>query len=96
MPTHRTATNSKASNSKTTTKSSSSLQWAENEFSTLDVKDPRRAKRLKKMTADFHAKPGASIPESSGSTAAAKAAYRLIEGGSITSEDVLVFCRIND
>jgi hypothetical protein len=80
MPKHRRATD---------ISTTSSIQWAENEFSTLKVKDPRRAKRLKKIIADFHANPRASIPESSGSAAAAKAAYRLIEGGTIGFKDVL-------
>jgi hypothetical protein len=80
MPTHPQATGALRS---------SSLQWAENELSSLDIKDPRRANRLKRMAADLHAHPGWSIPQSSGSPAAAKAAYRLIEGGSIRAEEVL-------
>ncbi len=39
------------------------------------------------MAADFHAHPGQSIPQNSESPAAAKAAYRLVEGGSITAQD---------
>ncbi len=66
-----------------------SARWAENEFATLVVKDLRRVKRLQKMAADFHALPGASIPQASGSWAASKACYRLVESGAITPECVL-------
>jgi len=80
MPTHSQSTGTSHSNS---------IQWAEDEFSSLHIKDPRRARRLKKVAADLHAHPGQSIPQASGSPAAAKAAYRLIEGGSIRAEEVL-------
>ena len=60
-----------------------SARWAENEFATLAVKDLRRVKRWQKMAADFHALPGASIPQASGSWAASKACYRLVESGAI-------------
>ena len=65
-----------------------SVQWAENEFATLAVKDLRRVKRWRKMAADFHALPGASIPQASGSWAASKACYRLLESGAIDPEIV--------
>lgn len=66
-----------------------SARWAENEFATLSVKDSRRVKRWHKMAADFHASPGASIPQASASWAATKGCYRLIESGKITAQDVL-------
>ena len=66
-----------------------SARWAENEFATLDVKDLRRMKRWQKVAADFHALPGASIPQASGSWAASKACYRLVESGAISPQCVL-------
>jgi len=66
-----------------------SARWAEDEFATLAVKDARRVKRWRKMAADFHAHPGASIPQASGSWAASKACYRLVESGTIDPESVL-------
>jgi hypothetical protein len=65
-----------------------SARWAENEFATLVVKDPRRVKRWRKMATDFHALPGASIPQASGSWAASKACYRLVESRAISPECV--------
>jgi hypothetical protein len=50
--------------------------WVEDEFKTLELGDPRRERRLKKIAADWLAQPGASIPRASGDWAGAKAAYR--------------------
>lgn len=65
-----------------------SAQWAKNEFATLVLKDARRVKRWQKIAADFHAHPGASIPQASGNWAASKACYRLIESRTFTPESV--------
>jgi len=65
-----------------------SARWAENEFATLAVKDLRRVKRWQKMAADFHALPGASIPQASGGWAATKGCYRLVESGAIRPQCV--------
>ena len=63
--------------------------WAENEFKTLDLGDPRRARRLKKIAADLLAQPGASIPKASGGWAGAKAAYRLLDNEACEPATVL-------
>ena len=54
-------------------------RWAQNEFKTLGLGDPRRVRRLKQIAADMLAQPGASIPKASGGWAAAKAACRLFD-----------------
>jgi len=77
----------KTSNSQKTKEAS--LEWAEIELATLNIKDTRRAKRLKKTAANFHANPGQSIPQASGSAAEAKATYRLLSSEKIDVEDVL-------
>jgi len=69
-------------------KETPSARWAENEFATLAVKDLRRVKRWRKMATDFHGLPGASIPQASGSWAASKGCYRLLESGAIDPEIV--------
>ncbi len=66
-----------------------SHDWAETEFVTLAVKDPRRVRRLKVMAADLHARPGTSIPQASGSWASSKAFYRLVENGKIGEQDIM-------
>jgi len=66
-----------------------SKQWAENELASLKIKDTRNMERLKKVASDFHAKPGCSIPQASGNRAAAKAVYRIIEGGCVRAGEVL-------
>ena len=69
--------------------SDSQLHWVENEFSTLDLGDPRRERRLKKIAADLHAQPGASIPKASGDWTGAKAAYRLFDNEALDPAAVL-------
>lgn len=63
--------------------------WVENEFRTLDLGDPRRVRRLKKIAADLHAQPGASIPRASGDWAGSKAAYRLFDNEALDPAAVL-------
>ena len=67
----------------------SQLHWVENEFRTLDLGDPRRVRRLKKIASDLHAQPGASIPRASGDWAGAKAAYRLFDNEALEPAAVL-------
>src|SRR5258708_4744862 len=69
--------------------SHSPSQWVENEFKTLDLGDPRRDRRLKKIAADLHAQPGASLPRACGDWAGAKAAYRLFDNEALDPAAVL-------
>lgn len=69
--------------------SNSKRHWVENEFKTLDLGDPRRERRLKKIAADLHAQPGASIQRASGDWAGAKAAYRLFDNEALKPAAVL-------
>ena len=61
----------------------SPIHWVENEFKTLDLADPRRVRRLKRIAADLLAQPGASIPKASGDWAASKAAYRFFDNAAV-------------
>ena len=70
-------------------RSSSHSHWVEDEFRTLDLGDPRRVRRLKKIAADLHAQPGVSIPRASGDWAGAKAAYRLFDNEALEPAAVL-------
>ena len=54
--------------------SNAQRHWVENEFRTLDLGDPRRVRRLKRIAFDLLAQPGASIPRASGDWAGAKGA----------------------
>jgi len=53
--------------------------WAEQEFGTADLGDPRLGRRLVEVGRDFYARPQADIPEACQSRARTKAAYRLLE-----------------
>lgn len=61
----------------------------ETEFRTLDLGDPRRERRLKKIAADLPAQPGASLPRASGDWAGSKAAYRLFDNEALDPAAVL-------
>jgi hypothetical protein len=67
----------------------SQRHWVENEFRTLDLGDPRRVRRLKRIAADLLAQPGVSIPRASGDWAGAKAAYRLFDNEALEPAAVL-------
>jgi hypothetical protein len=67
----------------------SPCHWVEDEFRTLDLGDPRRVRRLKRIAADWLAQPGASIPRASGDWAGAKAAYRLFDNEALEPAAVL-------
>ena len=54
--------------------SNAQRHWVENEFRTLDLGDPRRVRRWKRIAFDLLAQPGASIPRASGDWAGAKGA----------------------
>jgi len=61
-------------------------EWIETEMETLDLGDPRRNQRVKRMLAQFSANPEASIPKASGSHADMKAAYRALGSEEIPAE----------
>lgn len=51
--------------------------------------DPRRSKRLARITQAFIERPGASLPKATGDDAGLEAAYRLLSNESVTSQAVL-------
>lgn len=63
-------------------------EWIETEMATLDLGDPRRNKRVKRMIAQFSADPKASIPKASGSQADTKAAYRALASDETSAEAI--------
>lgn len=64
--------------------------WAEEEFWSLDVFDPRLKRRLIEIAEDFCAQPGALIPQAcNGSKAKTKAAYRFFDNKRINMETLL-------
>ena len=52
------------------------IDWADEEFGTVELGDKRREKRLLTIARNFYARPQASIPNACGSRAKTKAAYR--------------------
>ena len=64
--------------------------WAEEEFWSFDVFDPRLKQRLIQIANDFRAQPGALIPQAcNGSKAKTKAAYRFFDNKRINMETLL-------
>lgn len=63
-------------------------EWIETEMETLELRDPRRNQRVKRMIAQFSANPGASIPKASGNQADTKAAYRALGSDEIPAEAI--------
>jgi len=63
--------------------------WAEEEFGSARVYDPRLKRRLYTVAQDFYKRPQANIPEACGSKAGALGAYRLINNGKVTMDIVL-------
>jgi hypothetical protein len=63
-------------------------EWVETEMATLDLGDPRRHARVKRMIVRFSEKPGASIPRASGSAADTKGAYRALGSEEIVAEEI--------
>jgi hypothetical protein len=63
-------------------------EWIESEMQTLELGDPRRSERVKRMIAQFSANPEASIPKASGSRADTKAAYRALGSDGISAEAI--------
>jgi hypothetical protein len=63
-------------------------EWIETEMETLELGDPRRTERVKRMIAQFSANPEGSIPKASGSPADTKAAYRALGSDAISAEAI--------
>ena len=62
--------------------------WIETEMETLELGDPRRHERVKRMIGQFSANPGASIPKACGTQADTKAAYRALGSEEIPAEEI--------
>lgn len=63
--------------------------WAERQFGTAELGDARRTRRLVRTMAAIARAPDESLPRQLGSSAGAKAAYRLFECGAVTREAVM-------
>lgn len=63
--------------------------WVEDEFSTVELHDPRLSRRLMEVTRDFISQPQALIPQACGSYARARGAYRLFANGRVSMEELL-------
>jgi len=63
--------------------------WAEEEFGTSRLYDPRLKQRLYTIAQDFYNDPQASIPEASGSKARTMGAYRFFKNPKVTMDVVL-------
>jgi hypothetical protein len=55
---------------------------------TLDLRDPRRNRRVIRMIEQFAASPGASIPKACGSAADTKGAYRALGSEEVSAEEI--------
>lgn len=62
--------------------------WIDVEMETLDLGDPRRHERVKRMIEQFSSNPVASIPKACGTQAATKAAYRALGSEEIVAEEI--------
>jgi hypothetical protein len=65
------------------------MNWARQEFETLDLGDARRTQRLIKLVDDLSAQPTGSIPLASGGWAETKAAYRLLDNDALDWREIL-------
>jgi hypothetical protein len=63
--------------------------WAEAEFSTIRLYDPRLKRRLYRIAQDFYNKPQSNIPEACGSRARSMGAYRFFQNENVTMEVIL-------
>ncbi len=68
---------------------STRADWAEAEFGSIDLGDSRCSRRLVSSFASMLASPGKSIPQCTGSIAAARAFYRVLDHELLT--DALIF-----
>jgi hypothetical protein len=67
----------------------SPAHWAEQEFGTLRLHDPRLKRRLFDIAQDFYNRSQASIPEACGSKARTMGAYRFFQNDKITMDVIL-------
>ena len=67
----------------------SPADWAEQEFATLEVYDPRLKDRLMHIARDFYSHPEATIPEACGSKARTMGAYRFFQNKRATMDVIL-------
>lgn len=65
------------------------VDWAEEEFWGAELGDARLTKRLLAIARDFYARPGADIPQASGTRAKAKGAYRFLDNKQIEMKTLL-------
>jgi hypothetical protein len=63
-------------------------EWIEKEMETLELGDPRRHERVKRMIGQFSQNPGASIPYACGTWADTKAAYRALSSDEVSAEEI--------
>ena len=65
------------------------VDWAVEEFGSCELGDSRLTERLQIMARDFFAQPSANLPQSCGSRAKTKAAYRFLDHEETSMEKVL-------
>lgn len=65
------------------------MGWAEQEFETIDLGDPRLNRRAVLLAERLGQKPGASIPGACKNWAETVAAYRFLRNGQVSCEDVM-------
>lgn len=63
-------------------------EWIGAEMETLDLGDPRRKERVKKVLEKLSANPGASIPKACGNAADMKGVYRACSSQRISAEEI--------
>lgn len=72
------------------TSAQSTEAWAEREFGSGKLGDPRRTRRLVQVASDFYARPQATVPRAcNGNTARVKATYRLMNNKDLSLTKVL-------
>ena len=65
------------------------MGWAEQEFETIDLGDPRLNRRAVLLAERLGQKPGASIPGACENWAETAAAYRFLRNEQVSCEDVM-------
>lgn len=63
-------------------------EWIAEEMETLELRDPRRKRRVMRMIEQFASNPGESIPKACGNGADTKAAYRALGSEEIAAEEI--------
>ena len=65
------------------------MDWAEKELQTINMGDKRLDQRAKQLLSRFASKPTISIPAACNGWPETKAAYRLLDNGAVTAEQIL-------